>query len=678
LQPVPAAIRALHVFVLLAFALAQPLFDLLVRHAPFLVVHRVDALDLSLIAFTLTLVIPGILAAAQWGIARVAGRGANAVHLIVVAALVAVIALPVLERHAGGTAAVLATGAAAMGVAAAATYANLRALRTFVTVLSPVLLLFPCLFLFRPPVSDLLSREASSAAPRGEVASDVPVVLVVFDGLPLRNAHWFRNATSVSDRTVQALPAILTGLYPWTKNLASLPTHSKYPHNLFGLLGRSYDMNVIEIFSWLCPPDLCYESPTVPTRPERLTAIASDLTYVYGHFVLPEEWTRSLPPIADTWANFAKTNEPKLDREVLRERRLDVPWIFSRFIEGIEDRGRPTLHFVHLNVPHTPYKYLPSGVEYGPGDAPTASPDERWMEDDWPVAQGLQRHLFQVAYADALLGGIVSRLEDEDIYDRALVIVTADHGESFRPTIERRAISPGGENARDILSIPLLIKLPNQREGRVSDRNTETIDILPTIMHVARAAAPWRMDGRSLFEQSIPERPEKLAHSFLRQDSGRFSFGRSLPPETGAGRRISAEFDLRRQRIDLFAIGPNRDLLDREMTALAVERDSPYRGLLANRSTYGNVDPEAGFLPARVTGFVEIADSKPVDLAVAVNGIVRSVTRSYGHTQERAPFAAMLPERSFRPGNNDIEIFAVEGRGEERVLLPVRTETPSP
>ena len=41
--------RALHVLALAAFALAQPLFDLLGRHPEFLIAHRADRLDLVLL-----------------------------------------------------------------------------------------------------------------------------------------------------------------------------------------------------------------------------------------------------------------------------------------------------------------------------------------------------------------------------------------------------------------------------------------------------------------------------------------------------------------------------------------------------------------------------------------------------------------------------------------------------
>ena len=60
----------------------------------------------------------------------------------------------------------------------------------------------------------------------------------------------------------------------------------------------------------------------------------------------------------------------------------------------------------------------------------------------------------------------------------------------------RRELARGGENAAEILSVPLLVKLPEQRFGSVSDRNVETVDVLPTVLDVLDDVAPlaWAED----------------------------------------------------------------------------------------------------------------------------------------------------------------------------------------
>ena len=69
-------------------------------------------------------------------------------------------------------------------------------------------------------------------------------------------------------------------------------------------------------------------------------------------------------------------------------------------------------------------------------------------------------------------------------------MVVADHGIGFHLDMDRRSVTP--RNAQDLAPVPLLVKLPGQRRGRVVDRHVETIDVLPTILELARVPAPER------------------------------------------------------------------------------------------------------------------------------------------------------------------------------------------
>ena len=78
--------------------------------------------------------------------------------------------------------------------------------------------------------------------------------------------------------------------------------------------------------------------------------------------------------------------------------------------------------------------------------------------------QSWQRHLLQAGAADKLVGEVIDRLKETGMYRRAMVVVMADHGVSFRMgSTDRRTIVPA--NARDIAPIPLFVKYPKQRAG---------------------------------------------------------------------------------------------------------------------------------------------------------------------------------------------------------------------
>ena len=111
------------------------------------------------------------------------------------------------------------------------------------------------------------------------------------------------------------------------------------------------------------------------------------------------------------------------------------------------------------------------------------------------VRQLYQRHLLQLGYTDRLLGRLIARLEETGLWDEALVVVTADHGVSFRVgQSDRRAVT--AENVEDIAPIPLFVKAPGQDRGRVTTGPVQTIDVLPTIADALGVRLPWKVDGR--------------------------------------------------------------------------------------------------------------------------------------------------------------------------------------
>ncbi len=80
----------------------------------------------------------------------------------------------------------------------------------------------------------------------------------------------------------------------------------------------------------------------------------------------------------------------------------------------------------------------------------------------------------------------MKKLRDAGAYDKTLVIITADHGASYREGRSRRTPQEG-RNVSDILRVPLFVKLPDQRRGEAVERIVETVDILPTILDVLGA-----------------------------------------------------------------------------------------------------------------------------------------------------------------------------------------------
>jgi hypothetical protein len=492
-------------------------------------------------------------------------------------------------------------------------------------------------------------------------------------------ADFFRNATTVAETTSFAVPAIATGLYPaWQQP----PTTAAYPQNLFTLLAESHDLNVFEPLTKLCPRDLCVAGPAEVPRAERLAGVLSDLFPIYLHVVLPEDWTRGLPDVTSTWRDFARRDpgDPKAWYQQLRSRRDDMHWVFSEFIARVVNRGRPALHFLHANIPHGPYKYLPSGVEYrtAPIHPNTRKHGGEALDLEWAETQALQRHLLQVGYADTMWGALRERLEREGLWDDALVVVTADHGVSFTPGVPSRQLGSEALNAADLMLVPLFVKRPGQHAGSVSDRNVETVDILPTIVDVLDGRLPKPVNGRSLLDADAPPRTRKVVYRSQvrgpRDRRERGILGPELPDRFDTVARIGELFGRQTGVSGLYDVGPHRELIGRSVASLPLGEALPFAVRVAGRADYDEIDTSSGYLPALVAGKLSGTDvpASGLNLAVAVNGSIRAVTRTFEHTERSARFVAMVPEAAFRDHRNDVEVFVVREQARGLSLRPTQ------
>ena len=671
--------RSLHVAALASIAIAQPLFDLLGRSPEFLLAHDLGPSEI----FALTAILGVGLPLACALIVMLAGRlhreASRVIVSVLVALLVTLVALQIL-RSVPAAGWIIAIAAAGAGAGGGMLYHSSAPARTFAACLAPGVLVIPILFLLRPGVRSLVMPQEHEL--RQSTNSTTPVVLVVFDGLPLtalldesetidRNrypsfaaladeATWYRNATTVSDYTQWAVPAILTGRYPVPR---SLPVASDHPQNLYTLLGSSHVLKVQEPITRLCPQSLCDHGGEGVGH--ELRAFAPTLSTAYLHAIAPEEFRQRLPPVDQGWAEGLPPSENAGEmwlRAGDHSRRGEA----ISFINAIEpDGSQPSLHFLHVLLPHLPLVYLPDGHRYGtertlPGLLDTR---DRWVEDALTVAEGYRRFLLQVGYVDVLLGRLITRLKEVGLYDRSVIVVASDHGGSFRPGLAHRRITD--DTVRDIVPVPLIIKAPHQREGVTSDRNVETVDILPTVADILDIDLPWRLDGVSAIGASAPKAQKTVYHDNARQMT-------KLPGTLRDGVQASIE-----HKVELFGAHGNSDL---------IPRNSPYPELLGRavvdlrvsnavntvefaldvHGDFTNVDPDSIFLPAQLAGRARWLDSTdPAVVAVAVNGVVRVTTQTYRFPERGVnnAWSLLLPGDSLQAGENEIEVFVVRPGG---------------
>ncbi len=661
-----------------AFAVAQPLLDLVGNGPEFLLAHRLTGGQILVGAILLTLGPPALVGGLLWLLGRWLPRAAAAIALLCAAGLLFTQALQI--GNALGLGPSISVAVAALG-ALGLTLVIYRGkgLPGLSTAVGLCALLFLTKFTFFTPVRGLIFTEPSEQQALPRVSDPRDIVLLVFDELPtgsllaadgriddsrfpafarlVGEGVFFPAATAPHHSTSYAVPAILTGRIP---DRPRLPTHLDHPENLFTWLAPTHDVRAVETMTSLCPVEVCEPTEQEPWR-ARLASLGSDLRILYLHVLLPEAWRADLPPVTGTWRDFRRTVRAPGQHDVAGEEwsaRYDVASRVDRFIAGLASASSPSVHYLHLELPHIPWRYLPDGSEYGPISGPNfahgAAPgDGRWIGTEWEITQALQRHLLQLGYADRLLGRVLGALDGDPRLAQALLVVTADHGFSFFAGEPGR--QPKESNLGEVLSVPLFVRGLG-RAGSTDERPSRTTDLIATLAAAQDSPSPWPTDGVDLFG----ERPYDRPAAFVGPRGWRV---RNLDPD-----RVRAAIRLARFRVaesfnepgldGLFHIGARRDLIGRPTFELPV-RASERQVALEQPWFLSQVAPESGFVPVQLQGRVLGPEpTADTELVVAVNGVIQAATSPYAH-RNRWYVSAMVPPDSLRAGRNRMELFEV-------------------
>lgn len=692
--------RALHVFVLSALAIAQPLWSLLQANPEFFVARRADRAEIVTTALLILLVPPLVVIAVEALAGLLGERVVRGVHALAVAGFVALLFLRVLTRAVGSPAVVVLLLAAVAAVGVTAYYLTTRGVRRALTALGPAPLVFLALFLLSGSVRPLVFPEA--AAKTGTVAFEKtpPVVFLLFDEFPLRGlltpdmridetrvpnlaafaktATWYRKASTVHEVSEMAVPAILTGIRSEQKRL---PTSANFPVNVFSVFtAGGYDVRAAEVLTRVCTEETCGGQTTAPagSLKARVKSQLKDLGVVYGHQVVPPSIAaKQLPEIGLTWGNFGAVSPEagkkpddvgpggvRADIDQPQEPRLEA------YLAGLVPSPKPTLHYAHLLMPHAPFTHLPNGKPYAKNKSFIGINMKTgyWDDDEFVTDQAEQRNILQIGYTDRQIGRIVDQLKKSGVFDDALIVVSSDHGSTNRPKLNRRAFAP--ESIGDIASVPLMIKLPGQTTGEVSDVNAQTVDILPTVADALGFTIPGQVSGHSLLDPAGLPADKTLVNQF----GNTTKLAADFPESKASVDHMYARFAHDGDRLNVFASGPYRGLVGARWPSYAA-RSGTLRATLDNPEFWTTGAPE-GISPAHQTGALQgvpngSARGTPVHLVVAVGDTIVATSRSYDAQGDAAKLDIFVPDEALAPGHAEVRLFAVSSDPSRPELTPV-------
>lgn len=180
-------------------------------------------------------------------------------------------------------------------------------------------------------------------------------------------------------------------------------------------------------------------------------------------------------------------------------------------------------YLIFLDSPHSEYsfpkdfplEYQPICKEIGYLSIGSKSPELEHIKN---------RYRNSIHYVDSLMGQFFETLKKENLYDDAIISVTADHGEEF---FEDGAMFHGTHLNQYQTSVPILLKFSTSDWVSKTEEATH-MDLFPSILHYLTNKSDFThlFDGRSIFSSNrLPYRiaflqngPETPIEFFLEKD----------------------------------------------------------------------------------------------------------------------------------------------------------------
>lgn len=245
-------------------------------------------------------------------------------------------------------------------------------------------------------------------------------------------AVWFSRCYSPHPSTAYALPALFTGLQTrWARDLMA-----------------SQDVRIPE------------------SRPLLQTELLSSgylAAGIYGHFLAGHRhaMTRGM-------------QVTRLRRETVNSSRVADDAI--ELIERVAASRQPLFLYAHFSDPH--WEYEPYGPELAP----------------WGNARHVDRYDGEVRNADRAIGRIVAALREQQLWQRTLLIVVADHGQEFG---EHGGRFHGQSQYEEVVRVPCVMRVPGMKPRRI-DQPVSLVDVFPTMLDLLGLDARPLVHGVSL------------------------------------------------------------------------------------------------------------------------------------------------------------------------------------
>jgi arylsulfatase A-like enzyme len=385
----------------------------------------------------------------------------------------------------------------------------------------------------------------SGLMPQNILAGEAPkgIVVIVFDAMSARNlsvygyprkttpnferfasrATVFHSHNSAGNYTTPGVASLLTGTYPWTHralNISGLIARKYVRHNIFNAFGDAfhrfaYSQNISATYQL----DQFGQDVDVLLPPETFSTIS---TIVGSHF------TRDRGAAFRAFDGFLTTNDELpaalvlgsisriwTRRELARYQNADYPAgpprmaghplyfelkeVFDGVIASLQQPvTKPLLAYYHLWAPHAPYRPTSNFLDlFLDNWKPLPKPQSSFGFNIPNSKLNTRRQHYDeyIANVDDEFARLLDEMEQNGILENNYVVVTSDHGEMFERGVDGH-ITPLLYDP--VIHIPLMISAPGQMSRVDITTPTNSVDIVPTLLHAANQKIPDWCEGQIL------------------------------------------------------------------------------------------------------------------------------------------------------------------------------------
>lgn len=218
------------------------------------------------------------------------------------------------------------------------------------------------------------------------------------------------------------------------------------------------------------------------------------------------------PWFHQTWHEFRQPQEPEGDRETFATPRGEE--VATETLNMLERYAEEDSFLLYSQFwdPHVPYKR--SDEEEGlfmDGEPPPYPTEEQirehrtWdclgdaadagIEDRSDLQEMMAGYDAEIHHVDRQAGKILDELHEQELYDEALIVLTADHGEEFG---ENGVYKKHWSVHEGTQRVPLIVKPPGGADGQERGELVTNVDMAPTLADYADLDAPAAWQGESL------------------------------------------------------------------------------------------------------------------------------------------------------------------------------------